>query len=40
MGCRLENGYHVKYSGDDMEFRVSGLSVDLDNIPLAPAISR
>ena len=37
MGLRQENGYHVKYSGDDMEFRVSGLSVDLDNMPLAPA---
>lgn len=37
MGLRQENGYHVKYSGDEMEFRVSGLSVGLDNMPLAPA---
>jgi hypothetical protein len=37
MGLRQENGYHVKYSGDDMEFRVSDLSVGLDNMPLAPA---
>ena len=36
MGLRQENGYHVKCSGDDVEFRVSGLSVDLDNMPLAP----
>jgi len=37
LGLRQENGYHVKYAGDDMEFRLSGLSVDLDNMPLAPA---
>jgi hypothetical protein len=37
MGLRQVNGYHVKYSGDEMEFRVSGLSVGLDNMPLAPA---
>ena len=37
LGLRKENGYHVKYSGDDMEFRLSGLSVDLYNMPLAPA---
>ncbi|OLN27585.1 MULTISPECIES: hypothetical protein [Desulfosporosinus] len=37
LGLRQENGYHVKDAGDDMEFRLSGLSVDLDNMPLAPA---
>lgn len=37
LGLRQENGYHVKYAGDDMEFRLSGLSVDLENMPLAPA---
>ncbi|MPL87781.1 hypothetical protein SDC9_33791 [bioreactor metagenome] len=36
LGLRKENGYHVKYAGDDMEFRLSGLSVDLDNMPIAP----
>jgi len=36
LGLRKENGYHVKYAGEDMEFRLSGLSVDLDNMPLAP----
>jgi hypothetical protein len=37
LGLRQENGYHVKYAGDGMEFRLSGLSVDLENMPLAPA---
>lgn len=37
LGLRQESGYHVKYAGDDVEFRLSGLSVDLDNMPLAPA---
>lgn len=36
LGLRQENGYHVKYAGDDMEYKLSGLSVDLDNMPLAP----
>lgn len=37
LGLRQESGYHVKYAGDDMEFRLSGLSVGLDNMPLALA---
>lgn len=37
LGLRKENGYHVKYAGDDVELRLSGLSVDLDNMPLAPS---
>jgi hypothetical protein len=37
LGLRKENGYHVKYAGDDVEFQLSGLSVYLDNMPLAPA---
>jgi len=37
LGLRSENGYHVKYAGDNVEFRLSGLSIDLENIPLAPA---
>lgn len=37
LGLRQENGYHVKYAGDDVEFRLSNLSVSLDNMPLAPA---
>lgn len=37
LGLRQENGYHVKYAGDEMEFRLSDLSVDIDNMSLAPA---
>lgn len=37
LGLRRENGYHVRYAGDDVEFRLSGLSIDIDNMPLAPA---
>ena len=34
---RQENGYHVKYAGDEAEFRLSDLSVHLRNMPLAPS---
>lgn len=34
---RQESGYHVKYSGDETEFRLSNLSVHLRNMPLAPS---
>lgn len=37
LGLRTENGYHVKYAGDTVEFRLSGLSVDIHNAPLAPS---
>jgi len=37
LGLRNESGYRVKYAGDDVEFRLSGLYVDLENMPLAPA---
>ena len=36
LGLRRENGYHVKYAGNAVEFRLSGLSVDLENMPFAP----
>ena len=36
LGLRQENGYHVKYAGDGIEFKLSALSVDLENMPLAP----
>ena len=38
LGLKQENGYHVKYAGSTVEFRLSGLSVDLDNMPFAPAV--
>jgi len=36
LGLKQENGYHVKYAGNAVEFRLSGLSVDLANMPFAP----
>lgn len=36
LGLRQENGSHVKYVGNAVEFRLSGLSVDLENMPFAP----
>lgn len=30
-------GYHVKYVGEAVEFKLSGLSVDITNAPLAPS---
>ncbi len=36
LDLRYEGGWHVKYTGDVVEFRLSGLSVDLENMPLAP----
>lgn len=35
LGLKKESGYHVKYAGTAVEFRLSGLSVDLKNMPLA-----
>ncbi len=37
LGLQAENGYHVKYSGKAVEFRLSGLSVNIRNAPLAPS---
>ena len=39
LGLKYENGYYVKYSGSKMEYRVSGLSVNVANAPLAPSDS-
>jgi len=36
LGLRYEGGYHVKYAGDGLEFKLSRLSVNLENMPLAP----
>jgi len=36
LGLRQENGSHVKYAGNAVEFRLSGLSIDLENMPFAP----
>lgn len=37
LGLTQENSYHVKYTGSNVEFRLSGLSVSLRNMPLAPS---
>lgn len=36
LGLKQENGHHVKYAGNTVEFRLSGLSVALKNMPFAP----
>lgn len=36
LGLKSANGYHVKYAGKTLEYRLSGLSVNIKNTPLAP----
>lgn len=36
LGVRWQNGKLVKYSGPDVEYSLSGLSVTIQNAPLAP----
>ena len=36
LGLQASGGYHVKYTGDVLEFKLSELTVDLNNVPLAP----
>ena len=37
LGLRTESGCHVKYADETVEFKLSGLSVDIRNVPLAPS---
>lgn len=37
LGVRMENGKYVKYAGSDVEYTLSGLSVSIQNAPLAPS---
>lgn len=37
LGLGSESGYHVKYAGEAVEFKLSGLSVDIRNSQLAPS---
>ena len=37
LGLRSESGYHVKYAGEAVEFKLSGLSVNIRNSSLAPS---
>jgi hypothetical protein len=36
LGLRREGGYHIKYTEDALEYRVSGLTVTVINAPFAP----
>ena len=37
LGLRTESGCHVKHADEAVEFKLSGLSVDIRNAPLAPS---
>ena len=37
LGLQIESGCHVKYADEAVEFKLSGLSVDIRNAPLAPS---
>ena len=37
LGLEYDGGSYVKYSGEVMEYRVSGLRLDVRNTPLAPS---
>jgi hypothetical protein len=37
LGLKNESGYHVKYAGDLMEYRISNLNVTVINAPFAPS---
>lgn len=37
LGLRYESGYHVKYAGEAVEFKLSNLSVNIINAPFAPS---
>ena len=37
LGIYMESGKHVKYTGPDLEYALSGLSVSMQNAPFAPS---
>lgn len=37
LGTRTENGTRVKYAGGVLEYRITGLDVEIRNAPLAPS---
>lgn len=39
LGLWSESGYHVKYAGESVEFKLSNLSVNIINAPFAPSNS-
>jgi hypothetical protein len=40
LGTTVESGKHMKYSGDVLEYKLSGLEVTVRNAPLAPSYPR
>ena len=40
LGTTVESGKHMKYSGDVLEYKLSGLEVTVRNAPLAPSSPR
>jgi len=40
LGTTVESGKHMKYSGDVVEYKLSGLEVTVRNAPLAPSSPR
>lgn len=40
LGTTIESGKHIKYSGDVLEYKLSGLEVTVRNAPLAPSSPR
>ncbi|EGI5429528.1 hypothetical protein F9653_12885 [Listeria monocytogenes] len=40
LGTTVESGKHIKYSGDVLEYKLSGLEVTVRNAPLAPSSPR
>lgn len=39
LGLKRESGKYIKYTGPDVEYTLSGLSVNMQNAPLAPSNS-
>ena len=37
LGLQKSGGFHIKYAGETVEFRLSNLSVDIINAPFAPS---
>jgi hypothetical protein len=39
LGTLASGGYHIKYAGSSVEYKLSGLSVNIKNAPFAPSDS-
>ena len=38
LGIEYEDGQYVKYSGENLEYRLYDLHLDVENAPLAPSV--